>query len=73
MVNSRQKGSKAELKAAAMLKTYTGIDFTGTPGSGSGKIKGDLYVLDKHNIFMIEAKQKELVVTILVILILIIF
>ena len=56
MVNSRQKGSKAELKAAAMLKTYTGLTFTVTPGSGSGKIKGDLYVPHKHNIFTIEVK-----------------
>ena len=49
MVNSRQKGAKAELQVAYMLKTYTGLDFTQTPGSGSGKIKGDLYVIDKHN------------------------
>ena len=57
MVNSRQKGSKAELKAAAMLKTHTGLTFIGTPGSGSGKIKGDLYVENKHNIFLIEVKH----------------
>ena len=57
MVNSRQKGSKAELKAAAMLKTYTGLTFIGTPGSGSGKIKGDLYVENKHNVFLIEVKH----------------
>jgi len=57
LVNSRQKGSKAELQVAAMLKTYTGLEFIGTPGSGSGKIKGDLYVLEKHNIFLIEVKH----------------
>ena len=57
MVNPRQKGSKAELKAAAMLKTHTGLTFIGTPGSGSGKIKGDLYVENKHNIFLIEVKH----------------
>ena len=56
MVNSRQKGAKAELQVAYMLKTYTGLDFTQTPGSGSGKIKGDLYVIDKHNLFLIEVK-----------------
>lgn len=57
MVNSRQKGAKAELLAAAMLKRHTGLNFTQTPGSGSGKIKGDLYVEDKHNLFLIEVKH----------------
>lgn len=42
MVNSRQKGAVGETKLAAFLKENTGIEFTRTPGSGSGKIKGDL-------------------------------
>ena len=57
MVNARQKGTKAEKEAAAMLKRHTGLDFVQTPGSGSGKIKGDLYVEDKHNLFLIEVKH----------------
>ena len=57
MVNARQKGTKAEKEAAAVLKRHTGLEFTQTPGSGSGKIKGDLYVEDKHNLFLIEVKH----------------
>ena len=40
-----------------MLKRITGEDFVQTPGSGSGKIKGDLYVEHKHNLFTIEIKH----------------
>ena len=57
MVNARQKGTKAEKEVAAMLKRHTNLDFIQTPGSGSGKIKGDLYVLEKHNLFLIEVKH----------------
>ena len=57
MVNSRRKGHDAELKAAAMMKRITGHNFIQTPGSGSGKIKGDLYVEHKHNLFCIEIKH----------------
>ena len=57
MVNARQKGTKAEKEVAALLHRYTGLNFTQTPGSGSGKIKGDLYVEDKHNLFLIEVKH----------------
>ena len=42
MVNSRQKGALGETKLIEFLKAKTGVDFTRTPGSGSGKIKGDL-------------------------------
>ena len=57
MVNSRQKGSRAEQQIAHLLGINSGETFTQTPGSGSGRIKGDLYVKDKHNIFMIEVKH----------------
>ena len=57
MVNARQKGTKAEREVAAMFKRHTGLDFVQTPGSGSGKIKGDLYVENKHNLFLIEVKH----------------
>lgn len=57
MVNARQKGTKAEKEAAAILKRGTGLDFVQTPGSGSGKIKGDLHVEGKHNLFLIEVKH----------------
>ena len=57
MVNSRQKGSRAEQQIAHLLGINSGETFTQTPGSGSGKIKGDLYVPHKHNIFTIEVKH----------------
>ena len=57
MVNSRRKGHDAELKAAAMLKRITGLEFVQTPGSGSGKIKGDLMIEHKKNLFCIEIKH----------------
>ena len=57
MVNARQKGTKAEKEVAAMLKRHTNLEFIQTPGSGSGKIKGDLHVENKHNLFLIEVKH----------------
>ena len=56
MVNSRAKGAKAEVLVVNMLNRHTGLDFVQTPGSGSGKIKGDIYLEHKHNIFLIEVK-----------------
>ena len=56
MVNGRQKGNNAEIKVAEMLHRYTGEAFVQTPGSGSGKIKGDLMVAHKENLFAIEVK-----------------
>ena len=56
MVNSRQKGNKAELLVAAMLARHTQLPFTQTPGSGSGKIKGDLWLQHHINKFLIEVK-----------------
>jgi len=57
LVNSRQKGARAEQQLASMLQRATNETFEQTPGSGSGKIKGDLYVENKHNIFLIEVKH----------------
>jgi Holliday junction resolvase len=42
VTNSRQKGATGENKLIEFLKQEAGIEFTRTPGSGSGKIKGDL-------------------------------
>ena len=56
MVNSRLKGNRAELLVGNMLNRHTGLNFIQTPGSGSGKIKGDLYLEHKHNVFLIEVK-----------------
>lgn len=43
MVSARQKGATGENQLIKFLKEQTGIVFERTPGSGSGKIKGDLY------------------------------
>ena len=56
MVNSRQKGHKAELLVANMLMRWTNLPFEQTPGSGSGKIKGDLWLKHHINKFLIEVK-----------------
>ena len=53
MVNSRQKGNLGEQKLIAFLKEKLGLDLIQTPGSGSGKVKGDL----KHKTFCIEVKN----------------
>jgi len=42
MANSRQKGRLGETKLAKILSDYSGLEFTLVPGSGSGKIKGDI-------------------------------
>ena len=44
MVNARQKGRTGELQVLNMLTRHTGLPFTQVPGSGSGKVKGDLYL-----------------------------
>ena len=56
MVNSRQKGHKAELLVINMLERHTQLPFQQTPGSGSGKIKGDIYLEHHKNVFCIEVK-----------------
>lgn len=55
MTNSRQKGARGEELLIDFLAEHTGIVFERTPGSGSGKIKGDLYC--KNGLFCIEAKN----------------
>jgi len=42
MVNSRAKGDLGEKKLIQFLKERTGQEFTQVPGSGNGKIKGDI-------------------------------
>ena len=56
MVNPRQKGIRGEQQVIAILDRVTNEKWEQTPGSGSGKIKGDLRVHGKHNIFCVEVK-----------------
>lgn len=53
MVNSRQKGDRGEKLCIEFLKDY--VELEQTPGSGSGKIKGDLHC--KGINFCIEVKN----------------
>ena len=56
MVNARQKGRTGELQVLNMLSRHTGLPFIQTPGAGSGKVKGDLYLEHHKNVFLIEVK-----------------
>jgi hypothetical protein len=61
MVDSRQKGARAEAAAKGLLIKHTGLDWQRTPGSGAlnaaHKLKGDLYVPDEKNKFCVEVKH----------------
>lgn len=56
-VNSRAKGARGENLVGDALCKATGHLFERVPGSGSGKIKGDLHILGKRNHFCIEVKN----------------
>lgn len=56
-VNPRQKGATGENKVKEFLESRTPYTFTRTPGSGSGAIKGDLWIEGKNNRFCIEVKN----------------
>lgn len=57
MVNSRQKGKAGEKLVKEFLEEHTPYTFEFTPGSGNGKIKGDLYIPRFQNNFIIEVKN----------------
>jgi Holliday junction resolvase len=60
-VDSRAKGSRAELDIAKHLSTKTGLNFKRVPMSGglheSHQLKGDLYLVNSLNIYCIEVKH----------------
>jgi Holliday junction resolvase len=58
-VNSRAKGARGEIGVRDLLCKASGLDFQRTPGSGSGKIKGDLHLVGRKNTFCIEVKNYE--------------
>ena len=61
MVDSRQKGARAELQARDVLRKYTSLKWERVPGSGSldekHGLKGDLYVPNEKNIYCVEVKH----------------
>lgn len=61
MVDSRQKGARAEAALKRILREKTGLNFQRTPGSGAlnetHKLKGDIYIPNEKNRFCIEVKH----------------
>ena len=61
MVDSRQKGARAEAAVKAKLISMTGLNWQRTPGSGAldarHGLKGDLYIPQEENLWTIEVKH----------------
>lgn len=61
MIDSKQKGTAAELKVRDTLRKFTGLPFERTPLSGAldakHGLKSDLYIPNEKNIFAIEVKH----------------
>lgn len=61
MVDSRQKGARAEAALKKVLRDATGLNFQRTPGSGAlnatHMLKGDIYIPNTANRFCIEVKH----------------
>ena len=61
MVDSKQKGSRAELAARDELRKLTGIQFERTPQSGALSavhgMKADIYIPNSSNHYAIEVKH----------------
>jgi hypothetical protein len=60
VVDSRAKGARTETVVRDLLRKHTGLMWERVPGSGAldpkHKLKGDLYIPDKNNIFCVEVK-----------------
>lgn len=61
MVDSRQKGARAENEAKGLLRKHTDHKWERTPGSGAlgaqHKLKGDLYIPEARNVYCVEVKH----------------
>jgi len=61
MVDSRQKGARAETNAKDILVKYTKLNWKRVPGSGAlsadHMLKGDLYIPEAKNIYCVEVKH----------------
>lgn len=61
MVDSRQKGGRAESALKKVLRDATGLNFQRTPGSGAlaptHMLKGDIYIPNAANKYCIEVKH----------------
>lgn len=61
MVDSRQKGARAEAAAKKILIDYTGLNWQRVPASGAlgaeHGLKGDLYIAKSNNNYCVEVKH----------------
>jgi len=61
MVDSRQKGARAEAAMVKLLKEATGLNWKRTPGSGAlhqdHLLKGDIYIPGEYNYYCCEVKH----------------
>ena len=61
MVDSRDKGARAEIAIRDLLRKYTSLKWERTPGSGALNekhgLKGDLYVPNEKNLYCVEVKH----------------
>ena len=61
MVDSRDKGARAESDAKKVLKEHTKLNWERVPGSGAldpkHGLKGDLYIPNEQNQFCVEVKH----------------
>lgn len=61
MVDSRDKGARAESDAKKLLRTHTKLQWERVPGSGAldekHGLKGDLYIPNANNQFCVEVKH----------------
>jgi len=61
MVDSRDKGSRAETVVRDLLRDHTGLKWERVPGSGALNekhgLKGDLYIPNEKNLFCVEVKH----------------
>lgn len=61
MVDSRDKGARAELKVRDELRSLTNLKWERIPASGAlaavHQLKGDLYIPGEYNIYCIEVKH----------------
>jgi hypothetical protein len=59
-VDSRAKGARGEYQARDLLRKYTDYQWERVPASGAlSYLKGDLYVPNEDNKYMIEVKNYE--------------
>jgi len=63
-VNSRKKGAKAERKVAALLKKWTGREFSRTPASGglrwkNANVVGDIVCTEERHFFPFAIEVKS--------------